>query len=199
MTFSKITRLACVAACCCAWASCSRSDSTQAAAATAGDEATPAEPSPSMTTLTDGQIMQAVATLHAGQMSQAEFAVTRSTSPRVRDYASEMLEQHRRAQQLGAEFAAESGATFASSALSSRLESQNLDTMQRLQAADVSLFDQAYMKLQLLQLQAALNTLDQQLIVAANTAAVRNQLTVVRRMTQRHMTQAEEVAATLTP
>lgn len=194
MTLLKRTGLSLLLACG-ALAGCSKSDTTAAAAASQGDEVTPAESS--TTALTDGQKLQVLTTVDNGEIAQAELALSKATTPQVRDFANSMIEQHTRAKQQGAEFASQSGATPAGSALSDKLTSASKATLQKLQGTEASSFDHAYMKAQIKQHQEVLDLLDQQLIPTAGSTATRDQLTTARNMVQHHLTHAQEVEGTL--
>jgi putative membrane protein len=177
----------------CSAIGCSKGSDTQAAAASEGDEAAPAEHQ--MSTMTDGQMLQVLDTIDTGEIAQAELATTKAQSPQVREFAASMIEQHNRAKKQGAQLASQANMTRTPSALSSKLETKGQGTLTKLQGTEADAFDAAYMKAQVKQHQEVLNTLDEQLIPSASSTAMRNQLTAARTMVQHHLMQAEELQA----
>jgi putative membrane protein len=177
----------------CSAIGCSKGSDAEAAAASQGDEATPGERS--MSTLTDGQMLQVLDTVDTGEIAQAELAQTKAQSPQVREFAASMIEQHNRAKKQGAQLASQANMTLTPSALSGKLEAKGQGTLTKLKDTGADEFDAAYMKAQVKQHQEVLNTLDEQMIPAASSTAMRNQLTAARTMVQHHLTQAEEIQA----
>jgi putative membrane protein len=177
----------------CSAIGCSKGSDAQAAAASEGDEASPAEHA--MSSLTDGQMLKVLDTVDTGEIAQAELAKTKAQSPQVREFAAGMIEQHNRAKKQGAQLASQANMTPTPSALSSKLETKGQGTLTKLQGTEADEFDAAYMKAQVKQHQEVLNTLDEQLIPSASSTAMRNQLTAARTMVQHHLTQAEELQA----
>lgn len=172
---------------------CSAEPSQPVAAASQGDEVTPAE---SAKQLSEGQIMKVLATADTSEIAQAQLAVTKANEPAVRQFANHMIEQHSRSKQEGASYADQAGITPSVSKLSNKLDRDGSDELKQLQAADGTAFDGAYIKAQVKQHQALLSKLDEELIPAAS-ARTREQLETTRGMVEHHLTQAKEIESTL--
>lgn len=178
-----------------AGAGCSSSNSEEPAAASSqGDEVTPAEGN---TELTQGQILNVLATVDSGEIAQAQLAVTKATAPQVRQFANDMIEMHSRSKQEGAQFAEQSGITLSSSKLSNTLENKGSAELRELETTDASKFDKTYMHAQVKQHQEVLDKVNSQLIPAAN-ATTRDQLETARGMVQQHLADAKKIDEALT-
>jgi putative membrane protein len=189
-TFAALTLIAMTGA------GCSSSGADEpVAAATQGDEVTPAENQ--QRTLNEGQILQVLATVDTGETAQAQLAITRATSPEVRQFANHMIEQHTRSKEEGAQFAEQSGITLTSSKLSQTLDEKGAEQLQKLQKTADGEFDGDYMKAQVKQHQEVLNKLNDELIPSASPRT-REQLETARGMVQHHLERAKQIDSALT-
>ncbi|MET0389063.1 MAG: DUF4142 domain-containing protein [Polyangiales bacterium] len=182
-----------------AMAGCSASPDPNAPAASAGDEATPEENIvlEQDKALTDEQMLQVLTTVDTGEIAQAQLAVTKSSSPQVRNFASEMIEQHNRAKQQGALLASQTKLSPTASRASKQLQAQGATTLEKLQSTDPGNFDQAYMKAQVKQHQDVINMLDTQLIPAATNPDLHNHLVSARGMVDQHLRHAKQLTDSL--
>ena len=191
MTKSKLMQLSIAAAVTIA-SGCSKSSEPPAAAASQGDEASPQEQARG---LSDGQLMQVLATVDADEIQQAQVALTKATAPQVRNFASDMIEQHTRAKQQGAALASQNGLALRPSPVSEKLDKSGKETLDMLQRTDSRDFDNAYIKAQLKQHAAVLKQLDETLIPNADGSAVKQQLTEARGMVQQHLNHAQQLSS----
>jgi putative membrane protein len=179
-------------------AGCSKTDQP-AAAASQGDEATPSETpiQGENAALNDAQMLQILSTVDTGEIAQAQIAVTKASTPQVRDFASQMIEEHNKAKQKGVLLASQTNITPASSPVSKNLHSKGATTLDKLQSTDPGSFDETYMKAQVKQHQEVLNLLDTQLIPAATNPDVHNHLVTARGMVEMHLTHAKKIQASM--
>jgi putative membrane protein len=199
---TKIKTTGCVLAAClsAAMVGCSKDNTSEVApAASQGDEVTPAERSVNddATTLTEGQSLQILDTVDSGEIAQGQLAVTKASAQSVRDFANDMIEQHSRAKQEGAQYAQQNNITPAPSKLSNKLENHGADVLHKLQTQEGADFDAAYMKAQVEQHQEVLKKLDNRLIPSASARA-RTHLETAREMVHHHLVKAKEIQASLT-
>ena len=191
MTKTKMMQLSLAAAVLIA-SGCSKSSEQSSAAASQGDEASPQEQDAARG-LGDGQLLQVLATVDSGEIQQAQVALTKASSPQVRNFASDMIEQHTRAKQMGAALSSRNGLALRPSPVSEKLEKQGADTLDKLQRSDSREFDNTYMQAQVKQHDEVLNMLDDKLIPSASSAAVKQQLTEARSMVQQHLQHAKQL------
>jgi putative membrane protein len=176
---------------------CSKSSSEEpAAAASQGDEASPQEQDMARG-MSDGQLLQVLATVDTGEIKQAQVALSKASSPQVRNFASDMIEQHTRAKQQGAALSSQHNLALRPSPISEKLDGKATQTLEQLQSADSRSFDSAYMQAQVKQHDEVLKMLDDKLITAASSAPVKQQLTEARSMVQQHLTHAKQLAGDL--
>ena len=192
MTKSRLMQLSLAAAVAIA-AGCSKSSEKPAAAASQGDEASPQEQEMARG-LNDGQLLQVLATVDSGEIQQARVALTKASSPQVRNFASDMIEQHTRAKQLGAALSSQHNLALRPSPISEKLDGKGTQTLGQLQSADSRSFDGVYMQAQVKQHDEVLKMLDDKLIPSASHAEVKQQLTEARNMVQQHLTHAKQLA-----
>ena len=168
---------------------CSKSSENPSAAASQGDEASPQE----QRGLSDGQLLQVLSTVDTGEIQQAQIALTKATSPQVRNFASDMIGQHTKAKQMGASLASQNNWALRPSPTSDKLQQKGSSTVSKLQGTDTRDFDVLYMQGQVEQHSEVLKMLDEKLIPSASSAGVKQQLTEARAMVQQHLTHAEQL------
>jgi putative membrane protein len=166
---------------------------SSAPAASQGDEATPIE----KTVPTDAQILQIVATVDTGEIEQAQIATTKATSVQVREFATEMIDQHTTSKQEGTQLAASVSLTPEGSAISNKLKSDATQVAESLKNSDSAAFDETYMKAQIKQHQEVLDMLTGQLIPSASNPQLRQQLTKAQAMVQHHLMKAQQIEQTM--
>jgi len=171
--------------------------SATAAYATEGDEVTPSPSSQARAAqLTDGQTFALLATLDSAEVEQGHAAITKATSPAVREYASTLVEEHGKSKEHIAQLAAQAGLPLRDSSEARRLRERNADTMAMLLGADAAQFDAIYLKVQLQEHQTQLQLLDGQLQREA-LGATRDPVLRARSMTQHHLTLAQQIKGSL--
>jgi len=168
---------------------CSKSAEEAAPAASQGDEASPEETA----RMSDGQLLQVISMVDTGEIQQAQIALTKASSPQVRNFASDMVEQHTRAKQQTAALAAQNGLVLRSSPTSDKLQRDGTSMLETLQRTDTRQFDTVYIQGQVTQHDEVLKMLDDKLIPGAANARVRQQLSDARTLVQQHLRHATEL------
>jgi putative membrane protein len=175
---------------------CSKgSESNDAPGASQGGEATPAEMSGSdkSAALTDGQIMQILATVDDGEIQQAQVALAKTSNPQVRSFADMMINQHTSDKQQGQALSAQTKADPAPSAQANKLQTKAAQMLEKLNGTEPSDFDKIYIQGQIDQHKEVLNMLNDKLMPAAKDPMLRQQLTAAQSMVQHHIDMAQQI------
>jgi putative membrane protein len=174
---------------------CSKdSSSSSQPAASQGDEATPPEAMTQGTAaLNDDQIMAILDSVDTGEIEQAQIATTKASDPRVRDFATQMITEHTKSKQKGAQLASQLGITPTASHYSQELQTKGSKMLEKVRAADSTKFDSIYMKGQIQQHQEVLNLLSDKLLPAASDAQLRQMLVEAQTMVQHHLDEAKQI------
>lgn len=169
------------------------------AAASQGQEATPPEPTNTgdATKPSDGQILGILAAIDTGEIQQAEIAISKGVDPRVVQFAHHMIDQHTEAKQKGADLAAQQQLSPATSPQSAKLEDASKTMVSSLNEATSAAFDSTYLKGQVQQHQEALDLIRTKLVPAAQNQALSTQLRATQTMVQSHLTEAQQILASL--
>jgi putative membrane protein len=176
---------------------CAKSYEEPAAAASEGDEASPQEITRSR--LSEGQLLQLLASVDTAEIQQAQVALSKATVPQVRNFASDMIEQHSRAKLARDTFAKQNGLVMHSSPTSQTLERDASEVLDKLQRTDVRHFDDTYVQAQLDQHAEVLSLLDTHWIPASPSALISQHLKDARAMVRHHLTYAQELRDTVPP
>lgn len=198
MNISKLTCVTVVALGLGAANGCSKGSSTsESPGASQGSEATPAEPSESgrNAALTDGEIVQILATVDNGEIAQAQVALTKTSTPQVRDFANMMISQHTTSKQRASDLATQTKIVPSPSAQANQLQTKGAKMLETLNAADPSDFDKMYIQSQIDQHKEVLEMLNDKLIPAAKDPTLKQQLTETQNMVQHHIDQAEKISS----
>jgi putative membrane protein len=178
---------------------CSVADNEPQPAASQGGEATPSEPGQANASASpsDPQILFILSTVDSAEIEQAQLALNKAQSPRVREFASSMIQQHTASREEGAQIASTNSLTPESSPAAAELQQKAAQTLNKLSAVEPSAFDRQYMQVQVEQHGEVLNMLKTRLIPAADTEALAHQLRATQEMVQMHHKHAQELATTL--
>jgi len=182
-----------------AWTGCSKdSGSSTAPGASQGSEATPPEgsrKSGKMAALTDGQILQVLSNVDSGEIEQAQVALTKATSPAVREFAQHMVDQHTQSKDNGQQLATETKIIPSPSAPADEVRTKGSNVLEKLNSADAASFDSTYMQAQIQQHQEVLKMLDEKLIPSASSPQLRTALEKVKAMVEHHISMAKQIQA----
>ncbi len=196
MNFSKLSCVTLVALGLAATNGCSKgSSSSEAPGASQGSEATPAEmPDHEMSNaFTDGQIAQVLTNVDEAEVQQAQLALTKTNNPQTRDFANMMIEQHTASKQQAAQLASQANINPTPSQIANKLQTETSKTLEKLNTADPSDFDEMYVKAQIAQHKEVLDLLNDKLIPAAKDPMLRRQLATTKAMVKHHIDAAEKI------
>jgi putative membrane protein len=175
---------------------CSKdSTSNGAPGASQGNEAPPVDSSKGekIVALTDGQITQVLALVDEGEIEQADVALTKGTSPAVREYAQLMVDQHTQSKQQGQQLIAETKIIPSPSPVANDLQANAGKTLEKLKTVDPASFDSTYMKAQLAEHQDVLKLLQDKLLPSATDPALREHLSKTQMLVQHHIEMAKQL------
>jgi putative membrane protein len=173
---------------------------TTAGAALAGDSTgkkTPSAVPANKSELNDAQILGVADVANTGEVEQANIALTRARSDKVKSFAELMVKDHTAAKNKGLTVAKQLGVTPATSAKSAEVQKQGAEAMKTLHEADADDFDKTYLKTQIRMHEDTLKLLDNDLIPKANTPQVKSLLTEMRGHVQHHLAVAHSDLDTL--
>jgi putative membrane protein len=157
-----------------------------------GPSAGSAEAQP-VTPLTDGQILQITHTANAAEIAQAKIALSKTRDARVRSLAQMMVRDHSQADSKGMVLAKKENLDREPSPTNDSLESDAEGATRTLKAEMAADFDKDYVDTQIKEHQAALDVIDQKLVVGATNANLKAYLTEVRAAVASHLQHAQDL------
>lgn len=152
-----------------------------------------------MTKLTDGQIAQILTAVDSAEIEQGQLALSKSSDPGVRGYATHMIAQHTASKDASARLASQSGLQLADSPKATELGARGAQMLERLHIADAGNFDATYLQGQVEQHAEVLALIDKQLQPAVNTPALRDHLASARAMVAEHLAMAKQLQSSPAP
>jgi len=173
---------------------------TTAGAALAGDSTgkkTPAAAPANKTDLTDAQILGVPDVANTDEVDQANVALSRTHSDKVKSFAEMMVRDHTAAKNQGLSIAKQLGLSPATSAKSADVQKQGADALKTLHEANADDFDKKYLKTQIRLHEDTLKLLDGDLIPKASTPQVKGLLNDMRLHVQHHLAVAHSDLDTL--
>lgn len=148
--------------------------------------------------LTDGDIAAILAASDTAEIAPSELAEGSAQDPQVTQFAAMMVRDHGMLSDSLRALTQANGITPAPNTISEQLRTQTRATVQALQGQSGAAFDSAYMAAMVQSHEAALNTIDGQLLPAAQNAQLRTALEQkVRPAVAAHLEQAQQIQSTL--
>lgn len=141
--------------------------------------------------LTDGEIAAVMHALNQGEIRQAELAMQKSDNPEVIETAQMIIADHRQMDQKTMALAGVANIQPQENALSRSLRKQSQETEKKLSGMSGREFDRAYLQGQAKLHQQAIDTVRNDLLPAAQSPQVRQQLTTALEKLESHMQQAQ--------
>ena len=145
--------------------------------------------------LTDSEIAMVMRVANLGEVREGELARTKATDTSVRDFASMMVTEHTAQNNKTESELARVDVASADSDLSRQLDAASGDATDRLRA--LSAFDRAYMDRQVDAHQSLIALIDSKLTPSARKKQVREQLTALRALADKHLTRAKQIQGSL--
>lgn len=147
--------------------------------------------------LTEGQIALVMELTNQREVEQAKFAQNRAKNPRVKSFATMMVNEHGKAHKEQQKLIVQMGVKPDESPLSSQLATDSKTQLKTLKGADAASFDRTYIDNQVEAHTKVLNALDSQLIPSAKSNELRAELTKARAMIERHLKEARDIQQSL--
>lgn len=145
--------------------------------------------------LTDGEIAAVMHALNQGEIQQAELALQKSDNPEVISTAKMIIADHQNMDRQTMSLAGVPDIQPQENALSRSLRSQSKKTEEKLNKLSGSEFDHAYLEEQAKLHQQAIDTVQNELLPAAKSPQLRQQLTTAISTLQSHRQHAQASAA----
>lgn len=146
--------------------------------------------------LGDGEIIAVLHTVNQGELIAGDLASTQATSTEVREFAARMVQDHIQANDK-VESVVTAEVSPAESALSRELADKADSEIADLRGLAGEEFDRVYMSGQVENHREVLRTIDERLLPAAESTAVRDLLETLRHDIAAHLAHAEEIQGTL--
>lgn len=150
--------------------------------------------------LSQGQLLQVVASLEAAEIAQGQLAMMRARSDAVRAFARDLVHGHVRAyRQLQRFSRTRSDVELAASASSLELEDRSEALVGRLAALDNDVFDRAYMSAEVQAHRQSLRLLRRKLLPACDAgSAACGELATIADMMHRHLERGQLLLTNVT-
>jgi putative membrane protein len=165
-------------------------DSTTAPTVPESSDAGAPEPTRTQEALTEGQIAKVSELVNTAELEQAKLAQRKAKAPGVKRFADMMLKHHGEALKEQAKLVKKLKLSAADSTTAAALKAKGDDALTKLNEADASSFDSAYVASQIDAHQQVLEVLDAQLIPAASSPEVINALRTARAVVEQHLKEA---------
>ena len=149
-----------------------------------------------LSTLNDAQFAAIVQAINAGEIQEAQLAMSKATSPDVKRFARDMAVAHRDMQSRMTTLLGRLQITPSDNAVSNQMRSDTqgeVSTLQTLRGKD---FDRSYIDAQVTNHNSALETLDR-ITPSVKDAELKAALTATRPKIEAHLREAERVQLTL--
>jgi putative membrane protein len=147
--------------------------------------------------LTDAQIVKIVKTADEVEVDAAKTAKSKASDERVKDFAKQMIEEHKANEKDAKKTAKANNLKPEKSDISKNMEETTKAKVKELKEYKGAAFDKAYMDLQVSMHQQLLNDLDQNYIPNAQNSELKSFLQDTRGHVEAHLNKAKEIQSTL--
>lgn len=197
-TALSLAALALAALAACGGEDAEQNAATSETAAPAAAPATdPAAAAPAGGGVTDPQIAHIVVTANQVDSAAGELANTRSTNPKVKEFAQRMVTDHSGVNKAATELVTRLGVTPEDNPTSQQLKQGGDQNVAGLQGKNGAEFDRAYVANEVTYHQAVLDAIDQTLIPGAQNAELKALLEQTRPAVAAHLEHARQLQASL--
>jgi putative membrane protein len=166
---------------------------SEAAAAAAAPAPVPKE------ALNEAQIAKITDLANTAEIDQGKLALGRAKAPGVKKFADMMVKHHGEAKQEQTKLFKKLNLTMADSSTATALKNDGDRTLADLKKADAAGFDAAYVTSQVDAHQKVLDALDAQLLPAAKTPELAENLRKMRATVEQHLKDAKALQAAAAP
>ncbi|MDB5036727.1 MAG: hypothetical protein JWQ35_255 [Bacteriovoracaceae bacterium] len=146
---------------------------------------------------TEPQSLYIVQTINNGEISLADLANHNSQNKDVKDFAKEMIRDHKKSNDKIQDLIKKDSITLQKSDTSNNLEKTANEKKMELKVLSGKTFDKAYISSQITMHQQALNLLDTKLIPSATTKDVKDLLSDARKTVSAHLGHATTISTYL--
>jgi putative membrane protein len=161
------------------------------AAAPAADAPAAAPASPAKEALSEAQIAKITELANTAEVEQGKLAQTKAKAPNIKKFADMMVKHHGDAKQEQAKLFKKLNLTPADSATAGALKADADKTLDSLKKSDAAGFDAAYVASQIDAHQKVLDAIDAQLLPAATTPELAENLRKMRKTVEQHLSEAK--------
>lgn len=145
--------------------------------------------------LSDAEIAGILVAANQGQIELNRLAVQKASSPEVRQFAQQMIDEHGEAGDNATALLNRLGVTPAETEASRNLRRNNQQTVEVLRKWEGEEFDRTFMNHEVTVHEFLSDTLENQLIPSARNRELRNFLTEVNRSVEHHLSDARRLAS----
>jgi putative membrane protein len=143
--------------------------------------------------LTDPEIAMVMRVANIAEVREGALARDKATDPAVRDFAAMMVSEHSAQNSKAESEFAKVDIPSEDTELSRKIDAESGVVTERLRLLTGREFDRAYMDRQVEAHQSVLTLIDSKLIPAARKKTVREQLTELRTMVEKHLARAKQI------
>ena len=131
------------------------------------------------------------------EVREGELARSMTTNPTVRDYAIMMVTEHTAQNNKAEAELARVDVASSDTDLSRQLDAESGKTTDMLRQLSGAAFDRAYMDRQVSAHQSLISTIDSKLMPRAHKKEVKEQLTELRKLADKHLARAKQIQGSL--
>jgi putative membrane protein len=147
--------------------------------------------------LTDSDIAMIMRVSNLAEVREGELARTKAADIAVRDFAIMMVTEHTAQNNKAESELARFDIASSDTDSSRQLDAESGATVERLRALSGAAFDRAYMDRQVSAHQSLISMIDLKLMPHARKKALKDQLTDLRKLADKHLTRAREIQGSL--
>ncbi|WP_437876825.1 DUF4142 domain-containing protein [Sorangium sp. So ce513] len=138
-----------------------------------------------------------ISLINQQEIEQSKIARQKSDSPEVQRFAEQMIDEHSRAEQHGAELSRGARVSLAACPQCGQFQASAVETRESLQEQEGAEFDVTFIWAQISLHRRALEVIDEQLVERMKDASLRSHLIKLRSDLERHLSSAEEIFCSL--
>jgi len=147
--------------------------------------------------LSDSDIAMIMRVANIGEVREGEVARTKATNTGVRDFATMMVTEHTSQNNKAESELSRADVASSDTTLSRELDAASGAAADRLRPLSGAAFDRAYIERQVDAHQSLLSMIDTKLMPSAKKKAVKEQLTELRKLLDKHLARARQIQGSL--
>ena len=147
--------------------------------------------------LTDPQIAMMMRIINLGEIRESQVARDKTANTTVREFAQTMINDHEAENNKAESAMSAKDVNSEDTPMSRQLDAQSGAATDRLRALSGAALDRAYIDRQVDAHQGGLKLIDTQLIPNARKKVVKDELTDLRKLVEKHLTRAKQIQSSL--